>query len=211
MKKLYVMLGVVVLLMGITVFSFQFNNARNLRQRGPAEQGFEHEELFNMFQIFDTDRNNLLSKEEFFDGMINYRKEKIRERFENRKENSEKRNRKPRLPKAVMEKFDTDADGVLSESEMEALKTFTKELMIKKHEEMVKKFDKDEDGKLDKEERLEMMKYMKENRPAKKITPENLDNMSFDEIVEKAPFVLNAGLRNRMIDKKNIMNKFNRK
>jgi hypothetical protein len=30
MKKLYVMLGVVVFLMGVTVFSFLFNNARNL-------------------------------------------------------------------------------------------------------------------------------------------------------------------------------------
>ncbi len=52
-------------------------------------------------------------------------------------------------PPAMMEKFDTDKDGKLSEDERKAMK----EKMEEHRKEMLTKFDKDGDGKLNDEER----------------------------------------------------------
>lgn len=52
-------------------------------------------------------------------------------------------------PKALLEKFDTDGDGKLSEQEREAVRA----AMEEKRAAIIAKFDKDGDGKLNKEER----------------------------------------------------------
>jgi hypothetical protein len=56
-------------------------------------------------------------------------------------------------PPAMLEKFDTDKDGKLSEDERKAMRA-AKEAKMKEHrKEMIAKFDKDGDGKLNDEER----------------------------------------------------------
>lgn len=52
-------------------------------------------------------------------------------------------------PKALIEKFDTDGDGKLSEQEREAAKA----AMGEKRDAFIAKYDKDGDGKLNEEER----------------------------------------------------------
>ena len=66
--------------------------------------------------------------------------------------------RPPRPDRRMMERFDTDKDGKLSEEEREKAREF--------HQKMLEKFDTDGDGKLSKEEREKMRESRpKEDRP----------------------------------------------
>ncbi|MFM7182006.1 MAG: hypothetical protein ACKO2G_11160 [Verrucomicrobiales bacterium] len=61
-------------------------------------------------------------------------------------------------PKALLEKFDTDGDGKLSEQEREAAKA----AMEEKRAAIIAKYDKDGDGKLNEEERKAAKEEWKE-------------------------------------------------
>lgn len=67
------------------------------------------------------------------------------------------RNAKSSPPIGILEKFDLDQDGKLSDEERRALKTSRRERMLKR-------FDVDRDGKLSKVERLEMQGKIKLRR-----------------------------------------------
>lgn len=71
----------------------------------------------------------------------------------------------------LIEKYDSDGDGVISAEEYERVVSDAAvameqrhEEMKKRHEEMLKKYDKDGDGKLSREERRAAMEDMRNNR-----------------------------------------------
>ena len=79
-----------------------------------------------------------------------------------------KRGERPQgqMPQQLLEKFDTDKDGQLSDTEKEAMKDGMKKRLHKRemNNNMLEKFDTDKDGKLSDEEK----KALREARPDKK-------------------------------------------
>lgn len=61
--------------------------------------------------------------------------------------------RNPEMRKKLLEKFDKDGDGKLSESERAAAKAAFQEKHPEAREKLIARFDKDGDGKLNEEER----------------------------------------------------------
>lgn len=68
-------------------------------------------------------------------------------------EKPQRPNRPDVLPPAILEKFDTDKDGKLSEDERKAMHEAKEAKMAEHRKEMVTKYDADGDGKLNDEER----------------------------------------------------------
>ena len=66
-----------------------------------------------------------------------------------------------KLPKEVIEKFDTDGDGKLNETEREAAKAAREEMMAARKAEMLEKFDADGDGELSDTEKEAAKEAMK--------------------------------------------------
>ncbi len=74
--------------------------------------------------------------------------------------------RERQVPAGLMEKFDTNKDGKLSEEERKAMREGMQELREKMRAEMLKKYDKDGDGELSEEERKTMKDEMEAKRKA---------------------------------------------
>ena len=66
-----------------------------------------------------------------------------------------------KMPPEMMEKFDTDGDGQLNDTEKKAMR----DEMMAKREEMTEKFDTDGDGKLNEEERAAMFEATGKEAP----------------------------------------------
>ncbi len=66
------------------------------------------------------------------------------------------------LPKAMLEKFDTDGDGKLSDAEREAAQDEMEAMRAKMRERMLAEFDKDGDGELNEAEREAAKKAWKD-------------------------------------------------
>jgi len=64
-------------------------------------------------------------------------------------------------PPEILEKFDKDGDGKLSEEERKAMREAMHARMEERHKEMLEKFDTDKDGKLSPEEREKAREAMK--------------------------------------------------
>lgn len=61
------------------------------------------------------------------------------------------------LPAEMIEKFDSNQDGTLDESERQAAREAMREIRKKRRAEMLEKYDSDNDGKLSKDERKAML------------------------------------------------------
>ena len=69
-------------------------------------------------------------------------------------------------PPAMLEKFDTDKDGKLSDEERKAMRTEMEEKREQFRAKMLEKFDTDKDGKLSDEEKATMREEMKARHEA---------------------------------------------
>lgn len=68
------------------------------------------------------------------------------------------------MPAMLLEKFDKDGDGKLSDDERKAMQEERRVMAAKRHAEMLAKFDKDGDGKLSDDERSAMRDAMEARR-----------------------------------------------
>ena len=71
-----------------------------------------------------------------------------------------------RIPAEMLEKFDANKDGELSEDERKAMREANRAEMEKRRAEMLKKYDKDGNGELSEEERKTMREEMEAKRKA---------------------------------------------
>ena len=70
------------------------------------------------------------------------------------------------IPPALLEKFDTDKDGKLSDDERQAMRKEMQAMQEKRHAAMLEKYDADKDGKLSDDEKAVMKKDMDAKRAA---------------------------------------------
>ena len=141
------------------------------RHWGAAGEMPNREEMKRkMLEKFDADKDGKLSdtEKEAIKAEMKNRHGKRGNRPEGMPKFGNKRGERPQgqMPQQLLEKFDTDKDGQLNDTEKEAMKDGMKKRLHKRemNNNMLEKFDTDKDGKLSDEEK----KALREARPDKK-------------------------------------------
>ncbi|PLX15332.1 MAG: hypothetical protein C0601_13205 [Candidatus Muiribacterium halophilum] len=150
----------------------------------------------------DHPRNSISFKDMDSNGDGQITEDEFKKFNKNRTKNNFRDNerRRPKPPKALIEKFDTDGNGELSKEEAKELGTYMKEKAKEMKEKIDSMFDKDQNGKIDENEREALKEYFKtqkEEFEAKydidkdgRISPEEMDNVAFEDISKMGPMLM---------------------